>query len=134
MLGVAADAIRWICIALCTVVYLAIVYLASLDFRVGQGTVLPSGVLNWVLSIVRHVVLIPGLLPLIAVIVWLRRARSWQGLVIGAALVACVLFYHYVLFAISAHSDAAYPWFQVGEFVLLWFVLKYLLRLRGASA
>jgi hypothetical protein len=127
MLQGIGEVFRWIFITLCTGVYLAIVYLASWEFRGRDPATLPSG-LNLISSITRHVVLIPGLLPLVAVIVWAKRARSWQTFIVGAGLVVCVLIYHYVLFAVSAHSDAAYPWFQAGEFILSWFVLRYLLR------
>ncbi len=134
MLQALIEVVRWVFISLCTGAYVLIAYLASLDFRGGHGAILPGGVFDLTSSVVRHVVLIPGLVPLVAVIVWARRARSWQVFVVGGALVVCVLAYHYILFAVSAHSDAAYPWFQAVEFLLLWFVLRYLRRTRAETA
>lgn len=132
VVSIAMGTVRWIFIALCTAIYVSIAYLASLDFRGGAGA--PNGFPAWAMGVLRHVVLIPGALPLAVVIVWVLCARSWHTFLIGAALVICVLLYHYVLFAVSAHSDTAYPWFQLGEFVLLWFVLRWLLHHRGANA
>jgi hypothetical protein len=132
MQGIATGTVRWLFIALCATIYIAIAYLASLDFRGGAGPA--GGFLAWAMGVVRHVVLIPGALPLAAVIGWVLCARSWHTFLVGAALVVCILLYHYALFAVSAHSDTAYPWFQLGEFVLLWFVLKWLLRHRGTNA
>ena len=39
-----------------------------------------------------------------------------------------------VLFAVSAHSDTAYPGFQAGEFILAGLVLRYMSRLPGVKA
>jgi hypothetical protein len=131
-LRIAGDLLRWAFILTCGIAYIFIAYLASLDYRSTQGVALPSGLWAWSTSVIRHVVLVPGLLPLIAVIVWALRVRSWRTFTIGAAIVLVMLVYHYVLFAVSAHSDSAYPWFQIGEVVLLWFALRMLLRTSGA--
>jgi len=127
------EILRWLIICLCTAIYLGIVYLASLDFRGGQRGIPENGALAWSIAIVRHVVLIPGLLPLAIVIAWLLCGRARKTVLFGAFFVACALIYHYILFAISAHSDVAYPWFQLGELALTWFALMWLIRHRETN-
>jgi hypothetical protein len=131
-LKTAAESVRWIFILSCGVAYLLFAYLASLDFRPNQGVPQPSNLWDWSTSVIRHVVLVPGLLPLIVVVVWLWRATSWRAFAIGAALAGAMLVYHYVLFAVSAHSDSAYPWFQAGELLIFAFALRLMLRSSGA--
>jgi hypothetical protein len=127
-LKVIAELIRWIFIVAGSAVYVIFAYLASLDFRSNQGTSVPGGGWGWAAKIARHVVLVPGVLPLIVAIVWAWNARSPRTFGIGAAVVLGMLAYHYVLFAVSAHSDSAYPWFQTMEVVLFWFAIRFLLR------
>jgi hypothetical protein len=127
-----AELIRWIFIVSCTAIYVVFAYLASIDFRPNQRTFLREGAWDWVAKIARHVVLVPGVLPLIVVIVWAWSVRSLRTFGIGAAVVLGMLAYHYILFAVSAHSDSAYPWFQAMEFVLFWFAIRFLLS-KGAN-
>ncbi len=128
ILKVVLELVRWTFIVFCTAVYVSFSYLASINFRPNQSASLPSGILDWTTSVGRHVVLVTGALPLIVVVTWAWRVNSWRAFVLGAAIVVGMLAFHYVLFAVSAHSDLAYPWFQAAEFVIFGFAFVGILR------
>jgi hypothetical protein len=115
--------VRWVFTILCSMVFAAAAYLAALDFRssdLGDSAVL--------LKIVRHVILVPGILPLIFAIVWALRVRPGRKFGQGILILFGMLAFHYYLFAVSAHDDDAYPWVQAVEFVLFGFAMWHLLK------
>jgi uncharacterized membrane protein len=72
--------------------------------------------------------LVPGILPLICLILWVVRVHSRRYLLVGLLILLCLLAYHYLLVAFAMHSDRAYVGVQVGEIVLFGFAVTYLLK------
>lgn len=122
------EALRWIFIASCSLVFLGSAWVMSMGLRPGQSPDSLVGVLGWAWAITKYVLLGSGLLPLIVAVVWALRAHSRKYFGQGALIVVGLLAFHYFLFAVAAHSDRGYPWVQAGEFVLfglaMWFLLK----------
>jgi hypothetical protein len=122
------EALRWIFIACCSLVFLASAWVMSMGLRPGQGPDSPTGALGWTWAVIKYVLLGSGLLPLIVAVVWALRVHSLKFFGQGALIVVGLLTFHYFLFSVAAHSDRGYPWVQAGEIVLfglaMWFLLK----------
>ncbi len=106
------------------IVYGAIVYVASLDFR---HQVTDEGSTR-IYEVLRHAVLVPGLIPVIVAVGLtvsggdLTQIFRRMILIIGFGLL------HFAVAAISAHEDFWYPVAQFVELMaavmLLWYCLR----------
>ena len=105
-----------------TAVYLFGFYIAQLSVHdVIPGA--PSGPI----AFFHHVVLIPGLCPWLLTATWVLTLHLGGTVPKGLGLIVLSIFIHFWIFAASAHSDMAYPWFQGFEFAFTAYCVKSLI-------
>ncbi|MFJ3450220.1 hypothetical protein ACIPM0_18665 [Pseudomonas sichuanensis] len=121
---------KWInCLLLLRLAFFALLLLiyflfCYISLKVGGGAD--------VLSFIRHVVLVTGLVPLLAwlILIFFAVPPIFIRLVI---FVVVLMVYHYFLFAVSAHYDGLYYWsVQLGE-VLIFLLMVRVVRARAEA-
>lgn len=107
-----------------TLLFGVLVYVAEVGFR----EPIP-GVSEGPLSFIRHVALVPGFLPwMIAATTWVATLHFGGRALKGLGFIAVAIPIHYTVVAISAHSDAVYPWAQSIEALFAAYCLQAMIR------
>jgi hypothetical protein len=106
-----------------TLLYAGLVYIAAIGFNEPV-----PGVTQGPLDFVRHVILIPGFFPWLLTATWVVSLHLGGSVPRGLGFILLSIFIHYVVFAVSAHSDVAYPWFQGIEFVIATYCVASMIR------
>lgn len=124
--SVAALILGYFLFTAATSLYAAIFYIALIGFRETIPGV-PAGPIDFI----RHVILIPGFFPWLLTATWVIALHLGGSVPRGLGFILLSIFIHYTVFAVSAHSDVAYPWFQGIEIVVA--VYGMVSMIRGAS-
>lgn len=103
-------------------IYVLLASVASIDVR--QTTF--DGFVQMALFVVRHVVLIPGLPPLVVFVAWCLGATMGKTIARGFLVVPAVVLFHFFVAVVSGHSDGAYVTMQALEFLITALLLWYL--------
>jgi hypothetical protein len=127
--GWPALVLGYFVLAMATVLYGALVYVAVMQFK----QPIP-GVSRGPLEVMRHVVLIPGLLPWLIAATWALTLHFGGSIARGLVLIPLSIVVHYFVFAVSAHSDNGYPWFQGAEFLFAAYCVVSMVRSVGKSS
>jgi hypothetical protein len=106
-----------------TLLYAAIVYIATISFRQAPPD-LPTGAVEFI----RHVVLIPGLIPWCITAAWVATLHFGGDVPKGLGIIVVSIFIHYVVFAYSAHDDVGYRWVQSLEILFAAYCVRSMIR------
>ena len=109
-------------------VFIGLVFVTSLDFRTTES-IQAAGLVG----LIRHVVLVPGLIPLSITAVWAVYARDGEVAAKGLGLIALSIVIHYVVVAFSAHDDRGYRWVQLVECAFGVFAIRQIIRITNRS-
>lgn len=120
----AGLAFGYLILTAATLLYASIVYVAAIALRQTESEPPDAGPA----AFVRHVILIPGFFPWLITVVWVITLHSGASVLKGLGLIVLAVFVHYVVFAISAHSDKAYPWFQGVEVLVAVYGVASMIR------
>jgi hypothetical protein len=116
--------LKLLLVATFVVFYGALVYVASLDFRHQVA----NGGITRVYEVLRHAVLIPGLIPLVVALGLTISAAGFKQLFRRTILILGFGLLHFAVAAISAHDDSWFPVAQLLEIfaavLLLWYCLR----------
>ncbi len=125
IMRIVTEALRWLFVAFSSSAFLAAAFLILIDLRQDQNPA--QGAADWIWRVTSGI-LVAGLLPLIAAIVWGVRTHTLKYFWSGALVLLGMLAFHYFLFAVATHSQSWYPWVQVLELAIfgaaMWFLLK----------
>lgn len=114
---------RYLLVASGIVIYVLLASFAS--FSVRQTSF--DGFLELAWFVVRHVVLIPGLAPLVVFIAWCLKATR-GAIAQGFLIVPGIVLFHFFVAVVSAHSDETYVVMQSLEFLITATFLWHLWR------
>lgn len=121
--SVAALVLGYCVLAAATLLYGFVVYIAAIGFK--DAT---PGVSRGPLDLIRHVVLVPGLLPWLVTATWVATLHLGARVLRGLGFIVVAILIHYAVFAISAHDDSVYPWAQCVEILFAAYCLLSMIR------
>jgi hypothetical protein len=121
--SVAALIVGYFLFTAATLLYAAIFYIALIGFREPIPGI-PVGPID----LIRHVILIPGFFPWLLTATWVVALHLGGSVARGLGFILVSILIHYVVFAVSAHSDVAYPWFQGIEIVFTAYGMASMIR------
>lgn len=116
--------IRYLLVTIGIAIYVLLAAVASIDVRQTSF----DGFLEVASFVVRHVVLIPGLAPLVVFVAWSLRATRGKTIAQGFLVVPAAVLFHFFVAVVSGHSDGAYVTMQALEFLITGSFLWYLWR------
>jgi hypothetical protein len=120
---VAALILGYFVLTTATLLYGGLFYIALIGFR----EAIP-GVSQGPLDFIRHVILVSGLLPWLLTATWVTTLHSGGDVPKGLGLIVLSICVHYVVAAVSAHDDVAYPWFQGVEILFAAYSVRWMIR------
>lgn len=113
---------RYLLVTIGISIYVLLASVASIDVRQTAF----DGFLQMSLFVVRHVVLVPGLAPLIVFVAWCLGSTEGKTIARGFLVVPAVVLFHFFVAVVSGHSDGAYVTMQALEFLITGYLLWYL--------
>lgn len=122
--SVGSRVVRYLLVTIGIAIYVLLASIASINVR--QTTF--DGFSEVASFVVRHVILIPGLAPLIVFIAWCLGATRGRTIAEGFLVVPAVVIFHFFVAVVSGHSDGAYVTMQALEFLITGSLLRYLWR------
>lgn len=124
---------RYLLVTVGVSTYVLLASVASIEVRQTEF----DGIFQMAGFVVRHVVLIPGLVPLVVFVAWCVHATTGKTIAQGFLVVPALVLFHFFVAVVSGHSEGTYVAMQALEFLisaaLLWYLWSAVRRTSSRS-
>lgn len=118
----AARILGIVLFSLAFAVFVGVAYGPYLDIISWQPAPVDSHL--WSYRFIRHVVLVPGFVPLAVLLYLFIMTGTSKSVTLGIVLIPFLLVIHAFVFVISAHDDTWYPFIQLLEIVMAVLIIR----------